>query len=85
MSFSWSVILWSMASVSGFSGRTIVRSSSFGGSFIHASVSCSKPYGVLVYVRMPQTRIGGVSTTVAARMTSLPKLGLRFRSSMAKT
>ncbi len=34
---------------------------------------------------MPQMRIGGVSMTVAARMTSLPKLGERFRSSMVKT
>ena len=30
-------------------------------------------------------RIGGVSMIVAARMTSLPKFGLRFRSSMVKT
>ena len=29
--------------------------------------------------------IGGVSTTVAARMTSLPKFGDRFLSSMVKT
>ena len=29
--------------------------------------------------------IGGVSITVAARMTSFPKLGERFLSSMVKT
>jgi len=34
---------------------------------------------------MPITRIGGVSITVAGRITSLPKFGLRFRSSMVKT
>jgi hypothetical protein len=34
---------------------------------------------------MPQIRMGGVSITVAARMTSLPKFGERFRSSMVKT
>jgi hypothetical protein len=34
---------------------------------------------------MPQTMIGGVSSMVAARMTSLPKFGERFRSSMVKT
>jgi hypothetical protein len=34
---------------------------------------------------MPITRMGGVSITVAERTTSLPKLGLRFRSSMVKT
>ena len=30
-------------------------------------------YGVLVYVRMPQTKIGGVSRIVAALMSSFPK------------
>jgi len=74
-----------MASVSVFSGSLTARSSSFGGSFIHASVNCLMPYGVFVYVLMPQMRIGGVSMTVAARMTSLPKFGLRLRSSMVKT
>ncbi len=43
-----SLIFWSMASVSGFSGRMMVRSRSFGGSFIHASVNCWSPYGVFV-------------------------------------
>jgi hypothetical protein len=43
-----SLIFWSMFSVSGFSGSLIVRWSSFGGSFIHASVSCFMPYGVLL-------------------------------------
>ena len=43
---SWS--FWIMLSVSKFSGRTSVRSSSAGGSFIHASVKCLSPYGVLV-------------------------------------
>ncbi len=41
-----SLIFWSMVSVAGFSGRMIARWSSFGGSFIHASVSCFNPYGV---------------------------------------
>jgi hypothetical protein len=44
--FSWS--FWSMVSVSKFSGRTSARSSSAGGSFIHASVKCLSPYGVFV-------------------------------------
>ena len=39
---------WSICSVSKFSGRTRVRSRSAGGSFIHASVKCFKPYGVFV-------------------------------------
>lgn len=33
---------------------------------------------------MPIIRSGGVSITVAARMTSLPKCGERFRSSIVK-
>ena len=74
----------SIFSVSKFSGRTTARSSSAGGSFIHASVKCVSPYGVFVYVRMPIMRIGGVSITVAGRTTSLPKLGLRLRSSIVK-
>ena len=41
-----SLIFWSMVSVSGFSGSFIVRLSSFGGSFIHASVNWLIPYGV---------------------------------------
>ena len=65
-------IFWSISSVLKFSGRTSARSSSWGGSFIQASVKCLRPYGVFVYVRMPIMRIGGVSRTVAARMTSLP-------------
>ena len=43
---SLSLIFWSMVSVWGFSGRIMVRWSSFGGSFIHASVNCFNPYGV---------------------------------------
>ena len=82
---SCSVSFLSIFSVSGFSGSLILRWSSLGGSFIHASVSWSSPYGVFVYVRMPQMRMGGVSMIVAARMTSLPKFGDRFRSSMVKT
>jgi len=66
------------------SGITSARSRSFGGSFIHASVKCWSPYGVFAYVRMPIIRSGGVSITVAARMTSLPKFGERFRSSIVK-
>src|SRR3990170_2117259 len=81
----WSVIFWSISSVLKFSGMIIERSSSAGGSGIHASVRFLNPYGVLPYVRIPHMRIGGVSTTVAARMTSLPKFGLRFLSSMVKT
>ena len=47
----WSRFLssfWSIFLVSKFSGRTNVRSSSAGGSFIQASVKCSSPYGVFV-------------------------------------
>ena len=62
-----------------------MRWKSLGGSVIHASVNWFSPYGVFVYVRMPQMRIGGVSMIVAARATSLPKFGLRLRSSMVKT
>ena len=80
----WSVIFWSICSVLKCSGITSARSRSFGGSFIHASVKCWSPYGVFAYVRMPIIRSGGVSITVAARMTSFPKLGLRFRSSIVK-
>ena len=81
----WSAIFWSICSVLKFSGSTSARSSSAGGSFIHASVRCWSPYGVFVYVRIPHMSMGGVSITVAARMTSLPKFGERFRSSIVKT
>ena len=74
-----------IASVAKFSGRTSLRSSMAGGFFIQTSVKCLRPYGVFVYVRIPTMRIGGVSITVAGRTTSLPKFGLRFRSSIAKT
>ena len=75
---------WSICSVLKFSGITSARSRSFGGFFIHVSVNCLSPYGVFAYVRMPIIRSGGVSITVAARMTSFPKFGERFRSSMVK-
>ncbi len=58
-----------------FSGRVRRRSRSSGGFFIQASVRVSRPYGVLVYARMAQIKIGGVSTIVAVWAVSLPKSG----------